>query len=238
MKLNMRIRDIRATTVTVPLEAPLAPRQWLPLGPLRAHHRRSRDRQRPDRPGRNGRRRRIGRSRVPRHESRTWWATIRRAWRKCASSSPTPPPRSTTIARRCWRRSNSPASISSAKPGACRSATFWAAGCATAFPSPPTASSAIPIRAPARAKSAPSTNWSSSRRALKQRFGFTTHKLKAGVFPPDYELEAYRALAAAFPDDSLALRPQRRLVHRAGHPLRPGHRSVCATIIWKTPSSA
>ena len=26
---------------------------------------------------------------------------------------------------------------------------------------------------------------------LKRRFGFTTHKLKAGVFPPDYELEAY-----------------------------------------------
>ena len=61
-------------------------------------------------------------------------------------------------------------------------------------------------------------------RALKQRFGFTTHKMKAGVFPPDYELEAYRALAAAFPGDSLPLRPQRRLVHRTGHPLRPGHR--------------
>ena len=33
-------------------------------------------------------------------------------------------------------------------------------------------------------------------RALKRRFGFTTHKMKAGVFPQDYELEAYRALAA------------------------------------------
>jgi len=40
-------------------------------------------------------------------------------------------------------------------------------------------------------------------RALKRRYGFTTHKMKAGVFPPDYELEAYRALAAAFPQDSV-----------------------------------
>jgi glucarate dehydratase len=42
---------------------------------------------------------------------------------------------------------------------------------------------------------------------LKRRFGFTTHKLKAGVFPPDYELEVYRALAAAFPGDSLRFDP-------------------------------
>src|SRR5207248_2854642 len=34
-------------------------------------------------------------------------------------------------------------------------------------------------------------------RALKQQCGFTTHKLKGGVFPPRYELECYRALAAA-----------------------------------------
>jgi len=43
--------------------------------------------------------------------------------------------------------------------------------------------------------------------ALKRRFGFKTHKLKAGVFPPDYELECYHALAAAFPDDSLRFDP-------------------------------
>ncbi len=41
----------------------------------------------------------------------------------------------------------------------------------------------------------------------KRRFGFRTHKLKAGVFPPDYELEVYRALAAAFPGDSLRFDP-------------------------------
>jgi len=42
---------------------------------------------------------------------------------------------------------------------------------------------------------------------LKRRYGFTTHKLKGGVFHPDYELEAYRALAAAFPEDSLRFDP-------------------------------
>src|SRR5579871_829865 len=44
-------------------------------------------------------------------------------------------------------------------------------------------------------------------KAAKQQFGFRTHKLKAGVFPPDYELEVYRALAAAFPSDSLRFDP-------------------------------
>src|SRR5215469_453376 len=31
-----------------------------------------------------------------------------------------------------------------------------------------------------------------SARASKQKYGFTTHKMKAGVFPQDYELECYR----------------------------------------------
>ncbi|WP_067814171.1 enolase C-terminal domain-like protein [Actinomadura kijaniata] len=44
-------------------------------------------------------------------------------------------------------------------------------------------------------------------RALKERHGFTVHKLKGGVFPPDYELECYRALAAAFPQDRLRYDP-------------------------------
>ena len=40
-------------------------------------------------------------------------------------------------------------------------------------------------------------------REAKQRHGFTTHKMKAGVFHPDHEVEMYKALAAAFPGDSL-----------------------------------
>ena len=44
-------------------------------------------------------------------------------------------------------------------------------------------------------------------RDLKARYGFTTHKVKGGVFPPDYELETYKALAATFPQDSLRFDP-------------------------------
>ena len=44
-------------------------------------------------------------------------------------------------------------------------------------------------------------------RELKRRYGFTTHKLKGGVFHPDYELECYRALSAEFPNDRLRYDP-------------------------------
>ncbi len=44
-------------------------------------------------------------------------------------------------------------------------------------------------------------------RSLKRRFGFTTHKMKGGVFPPDYELAAYRALSEAFPYDRVRFDP-------------------------------
>jgi glucarate dehydratase len=44
-------------------------------------------------------------------------------------------------------------------------------------------------------------------RELKQQHGFTSHKLKGGVFPPDYELEAFRALANAFPQDRVRFDP-------------------------------
>jgi glucarate dehydratase len=43
--------------------------------------------------------------------------------------------------------------------------------------------------------------------ALKKAHGFTTHKLKGGVFPPEYELECYRALAAALPGDRFRFDP-------------------------------
>jgi glucarate dehydratase len=44
-------------------------------------------------------------------------------------------------------------------------------------------------------------------RELRSVHGFRTHKLKGGVFPPDYELECYRALARTFPDDRLRYDP-------------------------------
>ncbi len=44
-------------------------------------------------------------------------------------------------------------------------------------------------------------------RALKERHGFSVHKLKGGVFPPDYELECFRALARALPGDRFRFDP-------------------------------
>lgn len=44
-------------------------------------------------------------------------------------------------------------------------------------------------------------------RDLKSRFGFTTHKLKGGIFHPDVELRAYLALSEAFPGDSFRFDP-------------------------------
>ncbi len=42
---------------------------------------------------------------------------------------------------------------------------------------------------------------------LKDKYGFTSHKLKGGVYPPSHELECYRALAEAFPEDTLRYDP-------------------------------
>lgn len=42
---------------------------------------------------------------------------------------------------------------------------------------------------------------------MKKRCGFSTHKLKGGVFPPEYELECYRAVARALPGDRLRFDP-------------------------------
>lgn len=61
--------------------------------------------------------------------------------------------------------------------------------------------------------------------ALKAEHGFSAHKLKAGVFPPDFELEGYRALAAAFPGDALRYDPNGALsmeqAFRFGHAIAP-----------------
>ena len=42
---------------------------------------------------------------------------------------------------------------------------------------------------------------------LVAKHGFTTHKLKAGVFPPDHEIKVFRALAKAFPGHRLRIDP-------------------------------
>ncbi len=44
-------------------------------------------------------------------------------------------------------------------------------------------------------------------RALQAKHGFTCHKLKGGHFAPDHDIEVFRALATAFPDHNLRLDP-------------------------------
>lgn len=44
-------------------------------------------------------------------------------------------------------------------------------------------------------------------RELVDRHGFSVHKLKGGVFPPDYERECFRALAEAFPGHRVRFDP-------------------------------
>ena len=48
-------------------------------------------------------------------------------------------------------------------------------------------------------------------RALKKKHGFCVHKLKGGVYPPAHELECYRALAAALPGDRFRYDPNSAL---------------------------
>ena len=48
-------------------------------------------------------------------------------------------------------------------------------------------------------------------KALKASHGFTAHKLKGGVFAPDYELEAFRAMAHAVGTDSVRYDPNAAL---------------------------
>lgn len=44
-------------------------------------------------------------------------------------------------------------------------------------------------------------------RNLKEKYGFRVHKLKGGVFDPDYELACYRALTEALPGDRFRYDP-------------------------------
>ena len=58
-------------------------------------------------------------------------------------------------------------------------------------------------------------------RQLVAQHGFTTHKLKAGVFPPDHEVEVFRALANEFPSHRLRIDPN--AAWSAEESIRVGH---------------
>ena len=59
--------------------------------------------------------------------------------------------------------------------------------------------------------------------ALKATHGFTSHKLKGGVYPPAHELACYRALAASLPGRAVPLRSQFRTIARRCDRVRPQH---------------
>ena len=44
-------------------------------------------------------------------------------------------------------------------------------------------------------------------RDLAARYGFKAHKLKCGLFPPEHDVEVFRAIGAAFPKDGIRLDP-------------------------------
>src|SRR6185436_20408021 len=60
-------------------------------------------------------------------------------------------------------------------------------------------------------------------KSLKQQYGFTTHKLKGGVFSPEFELDCYRAIGEAFPGDRLRFDPNG--VWSTEQAIRVGHQS-------------
>jgi glucarate dehydratase len=63
--------------------------------------------------------------------------------------------------------------------------------------------------------------------ALKAKHGFTAHKLKGGVFPPDYELECFRAMALSVPNEGVRYDPNGVLTPeqaiRFGHAIEDLH---------------
>ena len=70
-----------------------------------------------------------------------------------------------------------------------------------------TSSIDFPTRRPARAARRRPTRSSRTPRTLVAEHGFKSHKLKGGVFHPDHDVEVFRALGAAFPKDGLRLDP-------------------------------
>ena len=220
-KSNREIGDIRATTVTVPLESPLRHANgchWgrfvrtivevetdnglIGLGEM----------------GGGGE----SAEAVFRAISRTWWATTRPASKRCDSSSPTLLRRFITTGPSFWPRWSSPASTFWARPGVFRFPISWAAVCASRVRLRPIAFSAIPTPAAEPVKFAASTNW------------WICPRLKAALRIHQSQDQG-RSLSARLRTRSLsrarrgvsqrfaALRSERRLVHRTGHPLRPGH---------------
>ena len=74
-----------------------------------------------------------------------------------------------------------------------------------------TCSSATPIPRPGAARCARPSSSSPTRARSRRSTAFTSHKLKGGVYPPAHELACYRALAAALPGERFRYDPNSAL---------------------------
>ena len=75
-------------------------------------------------------------------------------------------------------------------------------------------------------------------RALKARHGFTSHKLKGGVYPPAHELACFRAMAACGGRRSRPLRPEQRRCRSRTRSSSAAASTTSATTISRTRSGA
>ena len=79
-------------------------------------------------------------------------------------------------------------------------------------------------------------------RALKAAHGFRTHKLKGGVFAPRYELSCYQALARAMPGDRLRYDPNSALslgdAIEFGRAIEPLNNDYFEDPVWGMPQLA
>ena len=75
-------------------------------------------------------------------------------------------------------------------------------------------------------------------RELKARYGFTSHKMKGGVFPPEYELECYREVARALDGDRFRFDPNAVWSAETGNLVRSADRRTSVTTISKIRSLA
>ena len=101
---------------------------------------------------------------------------------------------------------------------------FLGASCATRWGSRATSSSATTTPSQEKGEVRTAEQLVAHARALRKEHGFRVHKLKGGVFPPAHELACYRALAAGASGRPLPLRPELRALACRRDRFRSGHR--------------
>ena len=232
----MKITDIRATTVTVPLEAPLRHSNGAHWGRfvrtiVEVDHRRGADRL-----GRDGRRRRVRRS--ARSRAQALPHRPRPAAARAAALEDHEPgrPASTTTACSFTPRSSSPAWTWPASRSTSAPATCSAARCARSARSRATSSTATATSASGYGGEMTPDEMVAHAADLKQRYGFKTHKLKGGHFRPTTTSKSCARSARRLPRRPLASRSQQRVERRGGDPRRPGDRAISSNDYFEDPT--